>query len=232
MKKITAMLVSVLLIVTVFAACGKEETPEGITPIGQAKAGDKVNLGTYEQDNNADNGKEKITWIVLAVEGKKTLLVSEKVLDTKTYNNERADVTWESSTMRTWLNEDFIKAAFTAKETKNIIETVVVNPDNAKYKTPGGNETNDKLFLLSFEEAEKYFTTDEARRSKGTEFAKNNGLKLDDSILYSGNSVWWLRTPGLKANHACYVNNDGVIYQTSFVDMLNFGIRPAMWIEQ
>jgi hypothetical protein len=231
-KKIIAMLVSVLIFGTVFSACGKEEVVEGITQLSKAKVGDKVNYGNYEQDNNNENGKEKITWVVVAAEKGKILLVSEKVLDTKTYNSERADITWENSTVRGWLNKDFLDAAFTSKEQRKVIETTVVNPDNPKYNTPGGNETKDKLFLLSFEEAGKYFTTDELRRAKGTDFAKNNGLKLDESILYAGNSVWWLRTPGLKANHACYVNNDGVIYQTLFVDLPNFGIRPAMWVKQ
>ena len=231
-KRILAMLVSVLILGTVFSACGKEEVVDGITPVAKAKVGDKVNFGTYEQDNKSDNGKEKITWIVLAAEKGKILVVSEKVLDTKTYNNERADITWENSSVRAWLNKDFMDAAFTAKEKKSIVESAVVNSDNPKYNTPGGNETKDKLFLLSFDEATKYFTTDELRRAQGTEFAKSNGLKLDESILYAGNSVWWLRTPGLKANHACYVNNDGVIYQTLFVDLPNFGIRPAMWVKQ
>ncbi|HZK39560.1 MAG TPA: DUF6273 domain-containing protein, partial [Clostridia bacterium] len=211
-KRMIAILVSVLLFATALTACGKEELPEGITSLGKAKVGDIVNLGSYEQDNNTENGKEEVTWLVLAVDGKKTLLISEKVLDTKKYNDEKVDITWENSSMRTWLNNDFLKAAFTKKEAKKIIETTVKNADNAKHETPGGNDTKDKIFLLSMDEAEKYFETDELRRSKGTEFAASSGLKLDKSILYAGNSVWWLRTPGLKAYHACYVNNDGVIY--------------------
>ncbi len=232
LKRITAILVSVLIMGTIFTACGKEEMPEGITPADKASVGDKINFGSYEQDNNAENGKEAITWVVLAAEKDELLLVAEKVLETKTYNSELADITWENSTMRAWLNKDFLDAAFTSKEKKKIVQSTIVNPDNPKYNTPGGNETKDKIFLLSLEEAEKYFTTNELRRAKGTLFASNNGLKLDESILYAGNSVWWLRTPGLKANHACYVNNDGVIYQTLFVNLPNFGIRPAMRLER
>ncbi len=232
LKRVTAILVSVLILCTLFTACGKEATPEGITPLDKAAVGDKINFGSYEQDNNAENGKEAITWVVLAAEKDNILLVAEKVLDTKTYNNELADITWENSTVRAWLNKDFLDAAFTSKEKKKIVESTVVNPDNPKYNTPGGSETKDKLFLLSLEESEKFFTSDELRRAKGTLYASNNGLDLDSSILYAGNSVWWLRTPGLKANHACYVNKDGVIYQTLFVNLPNFGIRPAMRLER
>ena len=231
-KRILAMLFSIAIFASVFTACGKEELPEGITSLDKAKAGDLVNYGSYEQDNNTENGKENVTWLVLAVEGKNALLVSDKVLDTKKYNVEKVDITWENSTMRAWLNDDFTKEAFTKKEARKIVESTVKNADNPKYNTPGGNETKDKVFLLSIEEAEKYFATSELRRAKGTDFAANSGLKLDKSILYAGNSVWWLRTPGLKAYHACYVNNDGVIYPTVNVDIDNFGVRPAMWVKQ
>lgn len=231
-KRLIAILVSVLIFGTAFTACGKEDLPEGITALGKAKVGDMVNLGSYEQDNNTENGKENVTWLVLAVEGKKALLVSEKVLDTKKYNEEKVDITWENSTLRTWLNKDFLNAVFEKKEAKKVVETTVKNADNSKHGTTGGNDTKDKIFLLSIDEAEKYFATDELRRSMGTEFAASKGLKLDKSILYAGNSVWWLRTPGLKAYHACYVNNDGVIYPTVNVNIENFGLRPAMWVKQ
>ena len=85
LKRILSLLVAVLMIVGVFSACGKETLPEGITSLKKAKVGDLVNLGNYEQDNNNENGKEKVTWLVLAIEGKKAFLVSEKVLDTKKY---------------------------------------------------------------------------------------------------------------------------------------------------
>ncbi len=158
--------------------------------------------------------------------------MSEKVLDTKKYNDEKVDITWENSTLRAWLNKEFLEAAFTKKELKDVVENTVINSDNAKHNTPGGNDTQDKIFLPSIDEAEKYFETDELRRAQGTEFAASSGLKLDKSILYAGNSVWWLRTPGLKAFHACYVNNDGVIYPTVNVNIENFGVRPAMWVKQ
>ncbi|NLX92884.1 MAG: hypothetical protein GXZ02_03300 [Clostridiales bacterium] len=230
-KRIIVMLLSVLIMVTVFSACGKEELPEGITALNKAKVGDKVNLGSYEQDNNTENGKEKITWLVLAVDGKKALLISEKVLDTKKYNNEKVDITWENSTVRTWLNKDFTAAAFTKKDLKKVIETTVANPENAKHKTPGGNETKDKIFLLGLEEVEKYFETTESRSAMGTEFAEQNGLKLGKYINNKGTGMWLLRTPGHKANGVCYVNNDGRDY-TTYVDYESCGIRPAMWVKK
>lgn len=231
-KKMIAILVCVLLFGTMFTACGKEELPEGIAPLGkQTIVGDKVNFGSYEQDNNTENGMEKITWLVVAVDDGKALLVSEKVLDTKKYNEEKVDITWENSTVRAWLNKDFFEVAFTKKEAKKISGTMISNFDHPKHETPGGNITKDKIFLLSIDEAENYFETDELRRSKGTEYAASSGLKLDKSILYAGNSVWWLRSPGFKAYHACYVNNDGVIYPTVDVNNENFGIRPAMWVK-
>lgn len=231
-KKVLSILLAVMTFLTVFAGCGKEVLPKGITPIEDAKVGDKVMLGSYEQDNNTKNGKERITWIVLAVEKGKALLVSEKVLDTKPYNNEKKDMTWEKCSLRTWLNDGFINDSFTKKEKRKIAEMTIKNPNNAQYKTPGGKDTKDKVFLLSMDEAKQYFKTDKDRRAKGTLFAKNNGLRLDESILYAGTSVWLLRSPGFKAYHICYVNNDGIIYNTLDVSLKNFGIRPAMWVKQ
>ena len=230
-KRILTIIFAITIFAMVFSACKNEELPEGIIPLNQAKVGDKINLGSYEQDNNAENDKEEITWLVLAVEGDKALVISEKVLDAKKYNSEKTDITWENSTMRKWLNNEFMEAAFKKKESKKIVETTLTNLDNPKHKTPGGNETKDKIFLLSLDELEKYFKTPELRSAMGTAFAEKNGLKLGQYINNKGTAMWLLRTPGHKANGVCYVNNDGIDY-TTFVDYESCGIRPAMWIKQ
>ena len=99
---------------------------------------------------------------------------------TKPYNEEWTDVTWETCTLRTWLNEDFYTTAFSKKERGYIAETLVKNEDNPEYGTVGGNDTRDKVFLLSIGEATTYFDPDPdaygpARRAKVTEYAKAQG---------------------------------------------------------
>jgi len=231
--RIVASILCVILVASAFTACQKQEPlPEGTVAIDDAKTGEKVAFGRYEQDDIKDNGQENIIWIVAEAQKDKLLLVSEKVLDTRKYNNDRKKVTWEESTVRAWLNADFVSSAFNAKESKKLVETTIITPDYAKYNTPGGNDTKDKVFLLSIEEAEKYFVSDESRRAQSSESAKTGGLKWNDSILYRGNGVWFLRTPGLKGDNVCYVNYDGKIYNTCFVDNEGFGIRPAIWVKR
>ena len=124
---------------------------EGLT------VGEIVTFGTYEQDGNFGNGKEPIEWEVLSVEGNKALLISKYVLDCQPYNNEDTDVTWETCTLRTWLNNDFKNAAFSSAEQAKIPTVTIVNKNNPRYGTAGGSNTNDQIFCLSLEEMESYF---------------------------------------------------------------------------
>lgn len=118
--------------------------------------GGYITLGTYEQDNNISNGKEDIEWLVLAKETDKMLVISKYGIDCKPYNEEWEDVTWETCTLRTWLNDEFYNTAFSSKEQKKIAETKVVNDDNPISGAKGGNDTKDKVFLLSMDETLEY----------------------------------------------------------------------------
>lgn len=65
--------------------------------------------------------------------------------------------------MRQWLNNEFFKTAFKTFEKELIVETKVSNPDNAGFGTKGGNDTRDKIFLLSLDEVNRYFASDDER---------------------------------------------------------------------
>ena len=131
-----------------------EKEPENNTVMD----GDYVVFGHYEQDGNLDNGPEPIEWIVLSDEDGKLLLMSRYILDGVPYHTDYTDVTWETCALRAFLNDDFYNTAFDADEQSRILTTTVTNPDNARMSTPGGNDTEDKLFLLSMEEVLEYFT--------------------------------------------------------------------------
>ncbi len=126
--------------------------------IADAKAGDIVVFGNYEQDNDAENGAEPIEWFILDMEDGQATLLSVYLLDGHRYHPEDVDkITWEDCGMRAWLNDDFLNAAFTEAEQKHIAVTNVVNEDNPIFGTPGGNDTSDKIWLLSLGDLEKYF---------------------------------------------------------------------------
>ena len=115
-------------------------------------------FGAYEQDGDESNGPEPIEWEVLEENGNGTFLVSRYVLDVQPYNTEETDVTWESCTLRSWLNDEFLNKAFTEREQEHIRITEVMNPDNPYYGTPGGNSTRDRIFLLSADEAISHYS--------------------------------------------------------------------------
>ena len=201
--------------------------------IKTAKVGDIVYFGTYEQDNNTSNGKEDIEWLVLAKENNRILVVSDKALDCRRYNSSDTRVTWETCSLRNWLNNDFINAAFTAEE-RAMIPTVTVSADkNPEYNTNPGNATKDKVFLLSIVEAEKYFTSDEARRCVPTEYAISNGAYTSGSYTKGGKATcwWWLRSPGYSQYNAAFVDFDGSVGRGGhYVDNDISAVRPALWI--
>ena len=202
------------------------EKLQSIKPLLLAKAnhpGDTVFFGKYEQDKDISNGKEDIAWLVLAKENNKIFVISEKALDCQPYNIEQyANVTWETCTLRKWLNTDFINSAFSSDE-KAKISTVTVSADkNPKYGTDPGNATQDQVFLLSITEANKYFDYDNIKTCRLTDYA---------ATKTSTGWYWWLRSPGDYHGLAAYVNFDGSVSNDGYiVSNSSVAVRPAMWI--
>ena len=207
--------------------------PKQIAALKHVSVGSTIKFGSYEQDNNTSNGKEEIEWIVLAKEGNKVLVISKYALDCQQYNTSRTDVTWETCTLRTWLNDAFYKAAFDTDHRKMIISSTVTADKNPAYNTSPGNNTTDNVFLLSITEVNKYFSSDEARKCAPTDYAIAQGAWTNDSYKTDGRATcwWWLRSPGNNSDVAAYVSTDGsVYYHGCLVDYGNGPVRPALWI--
>ena len=205
----------------------------------QYKVGDKIyNVGNIITFGSypfyADGSKKAIDWKILDIdENGDALVISDYALDNVKYNKRKRDITWEESSIRKWLNGTFIDKAFTAEQRSKIILSKIENDDNAEYGTKGGNNTYDKLFLLSIDEAEKYFKNDEARRAYPTPYAKSK--KSVNGNLYEpsgGSCWWWLRSPGDSQNHAATVYSDGCVfsYGGSRVNYYGNAVRMAFKI--
>ena len=203
--------------------------------------GSIVTFGQYEQDNNTGNGSEAIEWIVLDVQDGKSLLLSRYGLDPKPYHTERKDITWEECSLRAWLNNDFLKSVFTQEEQSAILLNVVDNSQKqgySKWETNGGNNTQDYLFLLSYEEANKYLdvTRDDKNNTKArvapTAYAKAQGAYANDSNKTADGEAagwWWLRSPGNNQTYAADVGSGGSLYSNG-VDRGDAVVRPAFWL--
>ena len=216
--------------------------------------GDYIVFGHYEQDNNTSNGKDPIIWRILDKNDKgQYLILSDEVLDVKPYdttkivkpyNTTKIAVFWEKSTIRSWLNgydasyntagndyasDNFIDTAFTDEEKKQIVAS-----------TLSTDATTDKIFLLSKDEVKKYFSDDDDPSTDATEYAIKNGAALVTACeaggacywpKYRHHTIWWLRSmdgpiPGL----ADTITNYGHFNYNS-LDMANYGVRPALWIQ-
>ena len=149
------------------------------------------------------------------MEGDKTLLLTKDCIEERALNKDVTSVTWESCTLRSYLNGTWYENTFSEGEKDKILTTDVINSDSAEYDTSGGNDTKDKVFLLSLDEVEQYFSSDDERVAK-----------------YSGEvNWWWLRSPGFSEVYAAYVELDGDVYSDGDLVINDLGgIRPAIWV--
>ena len=177
-------------------------------PFKGCQVGDVVEFGSYEQDGDASNGKEPIEWRVLAVEGNRPYVVSQKALDAHKFNADADDGNdWSSSDIKKWLETDFASQAFTGDEMKVI----------------SGAPT-----LLSVDEANKYFMSDSDRICKPTQQAVNNGAYKNEE---NGACAWWLCSPGDFSYDVAYVYADGdALSGGAGVAFAGGAVRPALWV--
>lgn len=166
---------------------------------------------------------EPIVWRVLKITNDRALLVSEKILDAQEFfvgeNRKIGDQViyinnYEYSYVRQWLNDLFFATAFNDNEKPVIETTSVCNAPYTTKKEPNPyccNDTADKVFLLSFEEAKALFINNKDRWKKATEYAKSQGCSVyatHDAKF--NNAGWWLRSPDHKyENHVRCVGDGG-----------------------
>ena len=184
-----------------------------------------VQFGRYPQTTEG-NDDTVVEWQVLDRDGRNALLISRYGLDVQPYTWPSAQITWEQCTLRIWLNDTFANRAFSQEEQQAILMTTVVNgSDEGYWKTDGGNDTQDKIFLLSYRQAEQYFdvtiNNDENIKSRmqPTDYALAHG---------AGKLGWWLRSQGPEQGTAARVYSVGALdYDfTGFEEC----VRPALWV--
>jgi hypothetical protein len=188
---------------------------------------------------------EPLAWRVMENASGKLFLLSEKAIDCKPYNRDGGSITWETCTARSWLNgydasentngvdysaagTNFIGNAFSAAE-QGFIPTTDV--DNPLYNTDsGGVNTNDKIFYLKVADVDNNvsygFTTNSSRIAPATGYAEAMGAYVDSS------AYWWLRSPGIYAYRAAYVNYiGGLLTGGDSTSATYYAARPAFYLE-
>lgn len=198
--------------------------------------GSRVFFGRYEQDNNIYNGKEPILWRVLSIDDDTVFLLSEYGLLCRFYNDVYESVTWETSSIRSWLNKNFLEKAFDKSEINAICDTPIKTSNNKKYGGSGGNKTIDKVFLLSNKDVNNVaYGFQKGSRNK----SRTRTLQITEHALIDGyrnkennNTCWWLRSPGINNYYAAYVLSAGNVTYGHFAGRRNDAIRPAIRLKR
>ena len=275
MKKWCIMLAFAMLLLS---GCGKQaestevateesntEEPEPATTealetvvLKDAEIGDIVQMGTYEQDGDAET-EDPICWDVLDKDGDAVLLISHDVIAYQRFSDSRKCVIWEDSQIRSWLNQEFYAEAFDEEEQASIRETTLENLSTvgfAAHVDPSGDvqvresrpDTKDKIFLLSWKEAEQYYgnrLTDASglgRKPSRAVLQKREAIFTDIIIeelpamypysrhLADGTErlPWMLRSTGMKDYNILVIGYEGK-WDQDYPDSYN-GVRPAMWV--
>lgn len=235
--KIGIAIVALVVIILIIALCFI------LLNTGSVKVGDYVEFGKYN-------------WEVLEIKNGNALLLSERVVEHRPYHEDYTTVTWESSDIREYLNSEFLNDNFSKDEIKRIKTVKVVNTDNpwdfsaqgGNYKTLGGEDTKDKIFLLSLDEVVQYMGNDKYNMLHQEDLGKSE-VRLSDGMsdrrlaydLYGAIGIlsnersassWALRSPGKYTNNVAFIGNNGDIRVDGYaVDDDMFGIRPAMWVK-
>ena len=213
MKKIASFLIFFSVIISLLSpVCFAEKSFE---------IGDTVLFGHYEQDNSKKNGSESIEWIVLNKDGDMLFLISRYILAPHRYHSTFTSTSWDRCDLREWLNNDFMNTAFSADEQAIIIDSYVENNGDSE-------DTYDKIFLLSVEEALDYFETDKERRAEPTLYALKNGVHCANNKPYGW---WWLRSQANYDFYASFIDTAGKNHSGGEdVSKKNIGIRPCIWV--
>lgn len=199
------------------------------------KANDIIVFGNYE-------------WRVLTVEDDKALIITDCIVEERPYHDSYIDITWADCSLRKYLNDDFYNK-FDAADKMRIVPVINKNTDNQWYRSTGGENTLDYIFLLSLEEATcQYFGDSSSKlyhpgKNQRYWFQRkdaNNSKRLAYLLGKDGTWWWWLRSPGRNNVKAVYIfGTDGCVgIQGNNILKGNLdegrcrgGVRPALWLK-
>jgi len=217
MKKLIPFLLVLAALLTL-PACGKTPEPAPTQP-DSTTAYTTKSFGGY-------------TWRVLDEQDDKLLLITEDIIELRPYNAAYEDVTWETCTLRAYLNGEFY-SKFSEQEQAMILETRNTNLDNQWFETDGGNDTMDKVFLLSLEEVVKYFGDSGQLKNRPEDIWRIDDQYNSKRVAKFSNDKfrWLLRSPGYSRDYVTFVSNDGFVRLYGIRVDEECGVRPALWIK-
>ena len=201
------------------------------------QVGDKISFGCYD-------------WRILEIQNNTALIISESIIEQRAYHSVYKDVTWADCSLRKYLNNEFYNK-FDTTDKAGIIPVLNKNLDNQWYGSKGGEDTQDRIFLLSIEEAVcRYFGDSSSKllnpgKNQRYWFERKDRNNSRRTAMYkSGIWWWWLRSPGRDNRRAVYIHGDGNIgiqgngifrYKSKTIHPSTGdncgGVRPALWLK-
>ncbi len=194
-----------------------------------------ITFGKYPQDSASV--AERIEWDVLEDTEDSMLLITKKCIDAKNYHESDSTVEWANCDLRRWLNDEFYSMAFTPSERKRIIEVDNENHMVTAYGALAKTErTIDKVFLLSEEEAKRFyhvtileFFEKAVLQAPVTKYAMLRGADYD---VFHARGDWWLRT-SVVPNSAMRIGFLGIAWVNGKpVNDGDGSIRPVIRIKK
>ena len=177
-----------------FTRTPAEEQAE-LAAMAAAEKGDVVTFGRY-------------TWIVAEKSDGTCTLLCQGPVANMPYNDTKEDTTWETCSLRKWLNEDFYNTKFTAGEQAAIITSHnTFTEEDSPYDMDCGNATDDKVYLFTYTESK---IVSDAERGMGIE--------------------WWLRSPGKRQEDAVYILGHSANLMGNTVSY-SMGVRPTIKVK-
>lgn len=201
-----------------------------MTEMKEITAGSIITFGHWLQHSNRPYAPAPIEWIVLETDGETAVLISRYGLAEMAYHNEQSNVTWETCTLRAWLNSEFLDTAFTAEEQAQIRTVNVTTCGYAEDDDWISFSTNDRVWLLSADEAECGFASDDERKCLPTEQALSYDKWFWNEVYGDGlECPWWLRSSGDSPDTASVVTDEGIVYSGGWtVSTKDAAVRPVI----
>ena len=242
-RKILTVLLIVTFILAALSGCGGGSgESEAAAPPASTETPEQAQSETHDTQQSSPSGIPVageilqfggFDWRVLDVQGDKVLIITENVIERRPYHDKKVNVSWEICDLREYLNKEFYDNAFSVDEKALIVETKNTNQNNQKYGTNGGNDTTDKVFLLSIDEVVRYFGDSGQLENiqSGSSFIDDQYNENRISETQEGEAVKWvLRSPGSDTLSAAFVWLTGTIAIDGYSVNEVYGVRPVLWM--
>ena len=207
----------------------------------------RVYFGSY--DPAGDSSAEPILWRMLDHSGGKMLLLSDKILDARSYHiSDAVHVSWSTCSLRTWLNgsdegiagetdNSFFNNAFSGVEQAAVRDTDVneIIPSGSTGQTGTGYENIDKVFILSSAEVmNPAFGFPDSTAATDTRAAElTEAVQLYASSGWTTAKTWWLRDTDVDTSR--WVHDAGQVIASSDTGSYRQndprGVRPALYTD-